>query len=65
MKELFRKKSSDFDMIQDGMRKIQEFEEKKAQMEQALCDVNRKIKINGYNKCFLSQIFYQKTFFLF
>ncbi|XP_070697806.1 basal body-orientation factor 1-like [Pempheris klunzingeri] len=39
MKELFRKKSSDFNMIQDGMRKIKEFEKRKAQMEQELSDI--------------------------
>ncbi|XP_059210979.1 basal body-orientation factor 1 [Centropristis striata] len=39
MKELFRKKSSDFNMIQDGMKKIKEFQKRKAQMEQELNDV--------------------------
>uniref|UniRef100_UPI0037E995BA basal body-orientation factor 1-like n=1 Tax=Semicossyphus pulcher TaxID=241346 RepID=UPI0037E995BA len=39
MKELFKKKSSDFDMIQDGMRKIKEFQKRKVQMEQELSDV--------------------------
>ncbi|XP_069391420.1 basal body-orientation factor 1 [Paralichthys olivaceus] len=39
MKDLFRKRSSDFNMIQDGMRKIKEFQTKKAQMEQELCDI--------------------------
>lgn len=42
MKELFRKKSSDFNMIQDGMRKIKEFQKRKAQMEQELSDVRNK-----------------------
>lgn len=37
--ELFRKKSSDFRTIQDGMKKIQEFQKTKAQMEQELSDV--------------------------
>lgn len=41
MQELFRKKSSDFNMIQDGMKKIKEFEQKKDQMEQELSDVRR------------------------
>uniref|UniRef100_A0A8D3BWJ9 Basal body-orientation factor 1 n=1 Tax=Scophthalmus maximus TaxID=52904 RepID=A0A8D3BWJ9_SCOMX len=34
MKELFRKRSSDFDMIQEGMKTIKEFQKTKAQMEQ-------------------------------
>ncbi|KAG7238564.1 hypothetical protein INR49_030837, partial [Caranx melampygus] len=41
MKELFRKKSSDFDMIQDGMMKIKVFQKKKAQMEQELSDIKQ------------------------
>lgn len=40
MKELFRKKSSDFDMIQDGMKKIQDFESRKTELEQELRDVS-------------------------
>ncbi|XP_068436369.1 basal body-orientation factor 1 [Clinocottus analis] len=39
MKELFKKKSSDFDMIQDGMKKIKEFQKRKAQMEHELSDM--------------------------
>ncbi|XP_034531792.1 basal body-orientation factor 1-like [Notolabrus celidotus] len=39
MKELFRKKSSDFDMIQDGFRKIKEFQKTKFLMEQELSDI--------------------------
>lgn len=39
MQELFRRKFSDFNMIQDGMKKIKEFEKTKAQMEQELSDV--------------------------
>ncbi|XP_065822501.1 basal body-orientation factor 1 [Labrus bergylta] len=39
MKDLFKKKSSDFDMIQDGMRKIKEFKKTKFHMEQELSDV--------------------------
>lgn len=42
MKELFRKKSTDFNMIQDGMKKIKQFEKSKAQMEQELSDVRKK-----------------------
>lgn len=45
MQELFRKKSSDFNMIQDGMKKIKEFQQKKAQMEQELNDVRKKQRI--------------------
>lgn len=37
--ELFRKRSSDFDKIQDGMKQMKEFEKTKAQMEQELSDV--------------------------
>lgn len=39
MQELFRKKSSDFNTIQDGMKTIKEFQKMKAQMEQELRDV--------------------------
>ncbi|XP_070835307.1 basal body-orientation factor 1 [Chaetodon trifascialis] len=39
MQELFRKKSSDFNMIQDGMKKIKEFQKKKALMEKELSDI--------------------------
>lgn len=39
MQELFRRKFGDFNMIQDGMKKIKEFEKTKAQMEQELNDV--------------------------
>lgn len=41
MKELFRKRSSDFDMIQEGMKTIKEFQKTKAQMEQELNDVRK------------------------
>ncbi len=41
MQELFRKKSSDFNMIQEGMKKIKEFQKRKAQMEQELSDVRK------------------------
>lgn len=39
MQELFRRKFSDFNMIQDGMKKMKEFEKTKAQMERELSDV--------------------------
>ncbi|CAJ1073627.1 basal body-orientation factor 1-like [Xyrichtys novacula] len=39
MKELFRKKSSDFGMIQEEMRKIKAFEKTKLLMEQELSDI--------------------------
>ncbi|XP_040917237.1 basal body-orientation factor 1-like [Toxotes jaculatrix] len=45
MKELFRKKSSDFNMIQDGMKKIKEFQKRKAQMEQELNDIRESMAI--------------------
>lgn len=37
--ELFRKRSDDFDKIQDGMKQMKEFEKTKSQMEQELSDV--------------------------
>lgn len=42
MKELFRKRSADFNMIEDGFKKIEAFQMKKAQMEQELSDVRKK-----------------------
>lgn len=39
LKELFRKKSGDFNTIQDGMKEIKKFQTRKAQMEQELSDV--------------------------
>lgn len=39
MQELFRKRQDDFNTIQDGMKKIEEFQATKAQMEQELRDV--------------------------
>ncbi|XP_042357237.1 basal body-orientation factor 1-like [Plectropomus leopardus] len=45
MKELFRKKSRDFNMIQDGMRKIEEFQKTKAQMEQELSDIRENMAV--------------------
>ncbi|KAF3844816.1 hypothetical protein F7725_007979 [Dissostichus mawsoni] len=46
MKELFRKKSSDFNMIQDGMKRIKEFEKRKAQMEQELSDIRENMDLS-------------------
>ncbi|KAI4804264.1 hypothetical protein KUCAC02_025898 [Chaenocephalus aceratus] len=46
MKELFRKKSSDFNMIQDGMKRIKEFEKRKAQMEQELSDIRESMHLS-------------------
>jgi len=40
MKELFRKKSHDFYFVQEGMKKINEFQKRKAEMEQELGDVS-------------------------
>ncbi|XP_051249908.1 basal body-orientation factor 1 isoform X1 [Dicentrarchus labrax] len=45
MQELFRKKSSDFNMIQDGMKKIKEFQKRKAQMEQELSDMRENMDV--------------------
>ncbi|KAK2826112.1 hypothetical protein Q5P01_020326 [Channa striata] len=45
MKELFKKRSSDFNMIQDGMKKIKEFQKQKAQMEQELHDIRESMEI--------------------
>lgn len=42
MKELFHKKAGDFDMIQDGMKRMKAFETKKEQMERELSDVSSK-----------------------
>lgn len=39
--KLFRKRSDDFDKIQDGMERMKEFEKTKAQMEQELSDVRK------------------------
>lgn len=39
MQELFRKRQDDFNTVQDGMKKIKEFQATKAQMEQELRDV--------------------------
>ncbi|XP_073340573.1 basal body-orientation factor 1 [Pagrus major] len=45
MQELFRKKSSDFNMIQDGMREIKKFQTRKAQMEQELSDIRESMEL--------------------
>ncbi|XP_029316328.1 basal body-orientation factor 1-like isoform X2 [Cottoperca gobio] len=45
MKEQFRKKSSDFNMIQDGMKTIKEFQKRKAQMEQELSDIRNNMDL--------------------
>ncbi|XP_039992661.1 basal body-orientation factor 1 [Xiphias gladius] len=45
MKELFRKKSNDFNMIQDGMKKMKEFEKRKSQMERELNDIRESMDI--------------------
>ncbi|XP_041809488.1 basal body-orientation factor 1 [Chelmon rostratus] len=45
MQELFRKKSSDFNMIQDGMKKIKEFQKRKALMEQELSDIRESMDV--------------------
>ncbi|XP_070776996.1 basal body-orientation factor 1-like [Enoplosus armatus] len=45
MQELFRKKSSDFNMIQDGMKKIKEFHKRKTQMEQELSDMRENMDV--------------------
>lgn len=47
MQELFRKKSSDFNMIQDGMKTIKAFQKMKAQMEQELSDVSEGVGCGG------------------
>ncbi|KAM9777606.1 basal body-orientation factor 1-like [Neosynchiropus ocellatus] len=39
LKELFRKRSSDFDFVQEGMSRIKEFEKEKAEMEKELGDI--------------------------
>lgn len=52
MQELFRKKSSDFNMIQEGMKKIKEFQKRKAQMEQELSDVRKCFLLkSGFSFC--------------
>lgn len=44
MKDLFKKRSKDFDMIEDGMRRIEKFEIRKAQMEQELADIRESME---------------------
>ncbi|XP_075964210.1 basal body-orientation factor 1-like [Anarhichas minor] len=43
MKEMFREKSSDFNMIPFWMKKIEEFEKRKSQVEQELSDMRKKL----------------------
>lgn len=43
MKALFRKRAGEFETIRDGMRTIEEFQTRKAQMEQELSDVRGKL----------------------
>ncbi|KAM9341489.1 basal body-orientation factor 1 [Symphorus nematophorus] len=45
MQELFRKKSSDFNMIQAGKAEIKEFQKRKAQMEQELSDIRERMAL--------------------
>ncbi|KAJ0009044.1 hypothetical protein NQD34_016459 [Periophthalmus magnuspinnatus] len=44
MKELFKKRSKDFNMIEEGMRRIQAFEIQKAQMEQEVADIRESME---------------------
>ncbi|TMS21596.1 Basal body-orientation factor 1 [Larimichthys crocea] len=44
MKELFRKRSSDFNMIQAGFKEIKEFQKRKAEMEQELTDTRESME---------------------
>uniref|UniRef100_A0A3Q3VLD9 Basal body-orientation factor 1 n=1 Tax=Mola mola TaxID=94237 RepID=A0A3Q3VLD9_MOLML len=53
--ELFRKKSSDFRTIQDGMKKIQEFQKTKAQMEQELSDKEHRENLNKMEYRFFTE----------
>ncbi|XP_068608185.1 basal body-orientation factor 1 [Brachionichthys hirsutus] len=45
MQDLFRKKSSDFSMIQEGMRTIKEFQKTKAQLEQELSNTRDSMEV--------------------
>ncbi|XP_029982845.1 basal body-orientation factor 1-like [Sphaeramia orbicularis] len=45
MKDLFKRRSNDFNMIEDGMRKIKEFQKRKAEMEQELSDITESMEI--------------------
>ncbi|KAM8915438.1 basal body-orientation factor 1-like isoform 2-T2 [Spinachia spinachia] len=49
MKEQFMKKSRDFDMIQNGMKKIKEFQKRKSQMEQELIDIKENMDVADKN----------------
>ncbi|CAL1575897.1 unnamed protein product [Knipowitschia caucasica] len=44
MKALFKKRSQDFNMIEEGMRRIQAFEIQKAQMEQEVADIRENME---------------------
>ncbi|XP_077476990.1 basal body-orientation factor 1-like isoform X2 [Stigmatopora argus] len=45
MKELFRKRAGEFEMIQDGMRKIEAFQTRKVQMEQELRETQKRMEL--------------------
>ncbi|XP_077395666.1 basal body-orientation factor 1-like isoform X2 [Festucalex cinctus] len=45
MKELFRKRAGQFETIQDGFRTIEEFQTRKAQMEQELKDIRKSMEL--------------------
>ncbi|XP_061552908.1 basal body-orientation factor 1-like [Phycodurus eques] len=45
MKEVFRKRAGEFEMIQDGIRKIEAFQTRKAQMEQELRDIRKSMEL--------------------
>ncbi|XP_037096699.1 basal body-orientation factor 1-like isoform X2 [Syngnathus acus] len=45
MKELFRKRAGEFETIQDGMKTIEEFQTRKAQMEQELSDIRKSMEL--------------------
>ncbi|KAM8737137.1 basal body-orientation factor 1 isoform 1-T2 [Acanthopagrus schlegelii] len=44
MQELFRKRSGDFNMIQEGMKEIKKFQTRRAQMEQELSDIRESME---------------------
>nr|XP_061798740.1 basal body-orientation factor 1-like [Nerophis lumbriciformis] len=45
MKELYRKRASEFETIQDGMRKIEAFQTRKVQMEQELRETRKRMEL--------------------
>lgn len=55
MQQLFRKREADFNTVQDGMRKIKEFQKTKTLMEQELRDV----KLSALSEYLLSRTFTQ------